>query len=70
MYATKILSKMETAEYQKDKIEKQIEKKNEEKQKSYGEKLKRIHNNLTQLQEEKEMRFQELSKKLVRVALF
>lgn len=58
MYATKILNKIEIAEYQKDKIEKQIEKKNEEKQKSYGEKLKRIQNNLTQLQEEKEMRFQ------------
>lgn len=51
LYATKILTKMENADLNKDKIEKNLEKKNEERQKAYTQKLKRIQTNLIQLQE-------------------
>lgn len=48
----KIMNKMESAEFNKDKINHQIEKKTREKHKSYSEKLKKIQTNLNQLQEE------------------
>lgn len=42
---------MESAEFNKDKVDKQIQKKNKERHKSYSEKLKKIQINLNQLQE-------------------
>lgn len=56
---------MENADQHKDKLEKNLEKKNEERQKAYSQKLKRIQTNLLQLQEEQEQKFEELTKKLV-----
>jgi hypothetical protein len=50
-YASKIIEKMESADLVKDKVEKKLEKQNEERHKAYSEKLKRIQTNLIQLQE-------------------
>lgn len=42
---------MESADLVKEKVDKKLEKKNEERHKAYSEKLKRIQTNLIQLQE-------------------